>query len=232
VVEPAPVQELHLRVFDVFQRLSPRSYTDVPVRIVDVDDASLERIGQWPWPRSEVGALVNGLFEMGAAVVVFDAVFAEPDRTSPLRLLDGMAGLTVNETLRREIEHARSRSTLAAFAGGRHRPSFTNDAARRQAGGGFQLAVIRAHLFRAAAIATPRSRSCQRQRSLHRGSRSRRHPPPRAARLLPPGRALPVAGGGGDPRRHGRALVRHQDGGLERRGELRQEHGHHTAADR
>ncbi len=47
---------------------------------------------------------MNELFEMGAAVVVFDAVFAEPDRTSPLRLLDGMAGLTVNEALRREIE--------------------------------------------------------------------------------------------------------------------------------
>ena len=131
VVEPAPVQELHLRVFDVFQRLAPRPYTDVPVRIVDIDDASLERIGQWPWPRSEVGALVNELFEMGAAVVVFDAVFAEPDRTSPLRLLDGMTGLSVNEKLRREIEQLPDHDAVLAdaFANGHVVTGFvfTND---------------------------------------------------------------------------------------------------------
>lgn len=120
VAEPALVQELQLRAFDGFQRVAPRPYTEVPVRIVDIDDASLARIGQWPWPRSEVAALVNQLFEMGAAVVVFDAVFAEPDRTSPARLLDGLTDIEVDANLRREIERLPDHdATLAkAFANG------------------------------------------------------------------------------------------------------------------
>ena len=119
--EPALVQELQLRAFDGFQRLAPRPYTDVPVRIVDIDDASLDRLGQWPWPRSEVAALVDRLFEMGAAVVVFDAVFAEPDRTSPARLLDGITELAADATLRREIEQLPDHDALLAkaFADGR-----------------------------------------------------------------------------------------------------------------
>jgi adenylate cyclase len=120
IAEPSLVQELQLRAFDGFQRVAPRPYTEVPVRIVDIDDASLDQIGQWPWPRSEVAALVDQLFQMGAAVVVFDAVFAEPDRTSPARLLDGMTGVAVDANLRREIEQLPDHdATLAkAFANG------------------------------------------------------------------------------------------------------------------
>ena len=116
IAEPAPVQELQLRAFDGFQRVAPRPYTDVPVRIVDIDDASLERIGQWPWPRSEVAALVDQLFEMGASVVVFDAVFAEPDRTSPARLLDGITGVALGANLRREIEELPDHDAMLAKA--------------------------------------------------------------------------------------------------------------------
>jgi len=103
IANPGLVQEAQLRVFDGFQRFAPRPYTDVPVRIVDIDDASLERIGQWPWPRSELAALVSRLFEMGASVVAFDAVFAEPDRTSPLHLLDSVKELAGDARLRGEI---------------------------------------------------------------------------------------------------------------------------------
>jgi adenylate cyclase len=101
--EPGPVQEMQLRVFDRFQRLSPRPYTEVPVRIVDIDDASLARVGQWPWPRTVIAELVHRLFAMDAAVVAFDAVFAEPDRTSPARLLDGLAQVPIDARLRDQI---------------------------------------------------------------------------------------------------------------------------------
>ncbi len=136
VAEPAGVQELQLRAFDGFQRLAPRPYTDVPVRIVDIDDASLARIGQWPWPRSEVAALVDQLFRMGAAVVVFDAVFAEPDRTSPARLLEGLTGLAVDANLRRDIEQLPDHDALLAKAFGAGRVVtgfvFTDEAGGRE----------------------------------------------------------------------------------------------------
>ncbi len=104
VAELGPIQELQLGVFDAFQRAAPRPYDPVPVRIVEIDDASLERIGQWPWPRLRVAELVSRLFQMGAAVVAFDAVFAEPDRTSPARLLDAIGGLPGSGKLREEIQ--------------------------------------------------------------------------------------------------------------------------------
>ena len=56
--DPGNIIALQRRsVFDYYQRLEPRAYQDAPVRIVDIDDASLARLGQWPWPRSEVAAL-------------------------------------------------------------------------------------------------------------------------------------------------------------------------------
>ena len=75
-------------VFDYYQRLAPRTYQDAPVRIVDIDDASLATVGQWPWPRSAVAAMVGRLSASGASAIVFDIVFAEPDRTSPAQILN------------------------------------------------------------------------------------------------------------------------------------------------
>ena len=86
--EPVVVERVRLLVFDTYQRLLPRPYEPgLPVRIVDVDDASLERLGQWPWPRTEVARLVDRLAALGAAAIVLDIVFAEPDRTSPAQVL-------------------------------------------------------------------------------------------------------------------------------------------------
>ena len=77
------VDRLGLAVFDSYQRMAPRPYEDVPVRIVDIDDESIRRLGQWPWPREQVAALTDRLAESGAAVIAYDVVFSEPDRTSP-----------------------------------------------------------------------------------------------------------------------------------------------------
>jgi adenylate cyclase len=87
VFEPAVFQRAELAVFDVLQRQRPREYQPVPVRIVDVDDATLARVGQWPWPRTRVAELVERLTRVGAAVIAFDVVFAEPDRTSPAQMI-------------------------------------------------------------------------------------------------------------------------------------------------
>ncbi|HXC50881.1 MAG TPA: adenylate/guanylate cyclase domain-containing protein [Candidatus Limnocylindrales bacterium] len=81
--EPWPVPNLHNVVFDAYQRTQPRAYQPVPVRIVDVDEASLAKLGQWPWPRDKVAQLVSKLRDLGASAIVFDVLFAEPDRTSP-----------------------------------------------------------------------------------------------------------------------------------------------------
>ncbi|BAM92691.1 putative adenylate/guanylyl cyclase with a CHASE2 domain [Bradyrhizobium oligotrophicum S58] len=85
VADPAPVQELRLRTFDNFQALSPRPKTIRPVTIVDIDEKSLAspKLGQWPWPRTRIAKIIDRLTQLGAVVIAFDVVFAEPDRLNP-----------------------------------------------------------------------------------------------------------------------------------------------------
>src|SRR5271156_392292 len=92
-VDPRPIEELRLRTFDLFQVLHPREQTARPVVIVDIDEASLKEIGQWPWPRTVVADLVTKLHEAGAAAIGFDIVFAEPDRMSPAVAAGSFRGL-------------------------------------------------------------------------------------------------------------------------------------------
>lgn len=87
--DPRLIQELRLKVFDGYQGIKPREFKpeETPARIVDIDEKSLKQFGQWPWPRPLLATLVERLTQAGAALIVFDVVFAEPDRTSPTRLL-------------------------------------------------------------------------------------------------------------------------------------------------
>ena len=53
------------------------------VVIVDIDEASLRALGQWPWSRDKLSKIIENLTSAGVAVIGIDAVFAEEDRTSP-----------------------------------------------------------------------------------------------------------------------------------------------------
>ena len=87
---PDAFTALRDQAFDAYQRLSPRPYADTPVRIVDIDEASLERLGQWPWSRDILAKLTMRLQDMGAAAIAYDVVFAEPDRSSPRRIAEDL----------------------------------------------------------------------------------------------------------------------------------------------
>lgn len=91
--DPYPVQVLREIAFDTYQRVKPRAAADFPIRVVDVDEASLAELGQWPWPRDKMATLVDRLAELGAAAIAFDVLFPEPDRLSPRRLGSGVEGV-------------------------------------------------------------------------------------------------------------------------------------------
>lgn len=89
LAEPLMLQSLRNSLFDQYQRWQPRpAPAQSVVRVVDIDEASLARLGQWPWPRNVLARLLERLQQAGAAVVVFDVLFAEPDRSSPSRILE------------------------------------------------------------------------------------------------------------------------------------------------
>src|SRR3954471_10254857 len=81
--DPFPVEALRLKVFDLYQLVLPRTVTQRPVAIVDIDEDSLKQIGQWPWPRTLLADMVTKLTRAGAVAVGFDVLFPEPDRQSP-----------------------------------------------------------------------------------------------------------------------------------------------------
>ena len=70
------------KIYDSFLRSAPHGPATGSVAIVDLDEASLESEGQWPWPRYRVARLLAKIREGGAASVGLDMVFPEPDRTS------------------------------------------------------------------------------------------------------------------------------------------------------
>ncbi|MHA1552774.1 MAG: CHASE2 domain-containing protein, partial [Alphaproteobacteria bacterium] len=89
MADPFFIQAVRLIAFDSYQRMSPQTYDpNLPVRIVDIDEDSLDRIGQWPWSRRVVADLLIKLAEQGAATIAFDILFSEPDRTSPEQIVD------------------------------------------------------------------------------------------------------------------------------------------------
>ena len=91
-------------VFDVYQMIKPRVYQETPVRIIDIDDESLAKLGQWPWPRTLLAKLIARLVSGDAAAIAFDGVFPEPDRSSPRNMLPLWEEGTTNGLLRAQLE--------------------------------------------------------------------------------------------------------------------------------
>jgi adenylate cyclase len=74
---------LRSEVFDAYQRQVPRTRSDDRVIVLAIDDLSLQRRGQWPWPRCELAELIDKLAAQRPAAIAIDMIFAEPDRLSP-----------------------------------------------------------------------------------------------------------------------------------------------------
>lgn len=89
ILDPQPIANLRFVVFDTYQRLAPGSVDpSYPVRIVDVDEASLAKVGQWPWLRTKLAQIITRLKRDGAKVIALDLILAEPDRLSPQAFAD------------------------------------------------------------------------------------------------------------------------------------------------
>ncbi|MDB5594161.1 MAG: adenylate/guanylate cyclase protein [Hyphomicrobiales bacterium] len=87
-------------LFDQYQRMEPRMWRDdLPVRIIDIDDESLARYGQWPWPRDILARLTTRITQDHPAALVFDLIFAEEDRYAPERIVAALPASPEREAL-------------------------------------------------------------------------------------------------------------------------------------
>jgi HD-GYP domain-containing protein (c-di-GMP phosphodiesterase class II) len=83
VYRPESFLRLDNAVYDQTLRWTGTKPPAGRVIIVDVDERSLVKYGQWPWRRDLIARLIARLREHGAAVVALDVIFAEPDRVDP-----------------------------------------------------------------------------------------------------------------------------------------------------
>jgi adenylate cyclase len=79
---------LEHRLSDSFVRLHASGVAPDPdIVLVDIDDTSLARMAEladrWPWPRSVHGEIAAGIAAQRPKAIVFDVMFAEPDRSRP-----------------------------------------------------------------------------------------------------------------------------------------------------
>ena len=82
---------MRLAWLDEYQEMSPRQRRSGPAVIVAIDEESLKRFGQWPWPRTLVARLFDRIAAARPAAIGVDLLFPEPDRLSPEWLAPSVA---------------------------------------------------------------------------------------------------------------------------------------------
>jgi len=87
---PSILRHANNKMYDVFLLHTASSESPENIVIIDIDEKSLYRHGQWPWPRYKLATVVERLKAAGVAVIVFDMVFPERDRTSPALILENL----------------------------------------------------------------------------------------------------------------------------------------------
>jgi adenylate cyclase len=78
-MDPYPVELLRLKAFDGYQVYSERKPSET-VTVVNIDEASIAELGQWPWPRDQIADLIYRLRDANAGIIVMPILFSEPDR--------------------------------------------------------------------------------------------------------------------------------------------------------
>jgi adenylate cyclase len=86
IADPSFVESVRLRYFDTL--ITAKAPTENNIYTVNIDEAALDKYGQWPLPRAEYAKIIKDLYDRGAGLVVLNVLMADPDRTG------GDAGLS------------------------------------------------------------------------------------------------------------------------------------------
>lgn len=87
---PEYLSQFNHNLYDTILKRTYESKTSGQVVIIDLDEKSFKRYGQWPWARYNIAMLLERLRVSGAISVGMDILFAEFDRTSPIILKDNL----------------------------------------------------------------------------------------------------------------------------------------------
>ena len=85
IADPTFVESVRLRYFDTL--ITAKAPTENNLYTVNIDEAALDKYGQWPLPRAEYAKIIKDLYDRGAGLVVLNVLMAESDRTGGDRTL-------------------------------------------------------------------------------------------------------------------------------------------------
>jgi adenylate cyclase len=91
IADPTFLESVRLRYFDTL--ITSKAPTDNNIYTVNIDEAALDKYGQWPLPRAEYAKIIRDLYQRGAGLVVLNVLMPEPDRTGG----DSALGQTLKE---------------------------------------------------------------------------------------------------------------------------------------
>ena len=77
--DPSFVESVRLRYFDTL--ITAKAPTENNIYTVNIDEASLDKYGQWPLPRDQYAKIIEDLYRRGAGLVVLNVLMSEPDRS-------------------------------------------------------------------------------------------------------------------------------------------------------
>src|SRR5210317_10700 len=76
--QPIFQESIKLRYFDTLITSTPEQQTTIST--VNIDEASIEKYGQWPFSRDVYADIIKDLYSRGAGLVVFNVLMPEQDR--------------------------------------------------------------------------------------------------------------------------------------------------------
>jgi len=89
-LRPAITESLELKLYDLRLRLMPTAVPSDDLRLVVIDEPSIEAVGRWPWPRGHVAELLRRISDGKPKVIGLTILYVDPDENQGLEALRGL----------------------------------------------------------------------------------------------------------------------------------------------
>ena len=117
---PNFIKSISFLSFDLYQKVIPLNKQDSEVIIIDIDEKSLGKFGQFPWSRSVFAKIIENVNQASPKAIGFDVFFSEKDKQSPEEIIKSyniLSGDVINyltnikghdERFRKQLENSKS----------------------------------------------------------------------------------------------------------------------------
>ena len=107
LINPSIIKKISNINYDSYQAFFEKEFDQKDIRIIDIDDRSLDEVGQFPWRRDKVAKIVDNLTSANPKVIAFDIFFSEPDRENPTKILKELS-ISTESVIDSDLEFTKS----------------------------------------------------------------------------------------------------------------------------